>query len=235
MSDVSALPLAPKNPLSIRQLLRAVRNLDAGQEVLRDAGGAVTRIQFGPKWLAPPVVAVFSPGGIRDVLGRNDTYAERCVVHEEVQHLAGDSLFVLPQRAVAAAQACAATGLHQAERPQLRRSHVAGSAVVVRKLAGEWGSRPRPRLQASDHAVAGPLGSRPRLDRPRRRDRRAHARGVVLHRRPCPASGARTAVVADAGTGPCARGGGGVAQRHRRHADRRAVRIRRWMRRSCTP
>ena len=96
MSDVSALPLAPKNPLSIRQLLKAVRTLDAGQEVLRDAGGTVTRIQFGPKWLVPPVVAVFSPNGIRDVLGRNDASAERCVVHEEVQHLAGDSLFVLP-------------------------------------------------------------------------------------------------------------------------------------------
>ena len=30
------------------------------------------------------------------MLGRNDASAERCVVHEEVQHLAGDSLFVLP-------------------------------------------------------------------------------------------------------------------------------------------
>ncbi len=96
MNDVGTLPLAPKNPLSIRQLLAAVRNLDAGQEVLRDAGGPVTRIQFGPKWLFPPVVAVFSPNGIRDVLGRNDSAAERCVVHEEVRHLAGDSLFVLP-------------------------------------------------------------------------------------------------------------------------------------------
>lgn len=96
MSDVSTLPLAPKNPLSIRQLLDAVRNLDAGQEVLREAGGPVTRIQVGPKWLFPPVVAVFSPSGIRDVLGRNDWAAERCVVHEEVRGLAGDSLFVLP-------------------------------------------------------------------------------------------------------------------------------------------
>ncbi|RDH77324.1 cytochrome P450 [Mycolicibacterium moriokaense] len=73
-----------------------MRSLDAGQEVLRDAGGTVTRIQVGPTRLFPPVVAVFSPDGIRDVLGRNDAYSERCVVHDEVRHLAGDSLFVLP-------------------------------------------------------------------------------------------------------------------------------------------
>jgi cytochrome P450 len=94
--DVEALPLVPKNPLSIGQLLKAVRNLDAGQEVLRDAGGSITRVQYGPKWLIPPLVAVFSPDGIRDVLGRNDAFSERCIVHEEVQHAAGDSLFVLP-------------------------------------------------------------------------------------------------------------------------------------------
>jgi cytochrome P450 len=41
-------------------------------------------------------VAVFSSEGIRDVLGRNDAFSERCIVHQEVQHAAGDSLFVLP-------------------------------------------------------------------------------------------------------------------------------------------
>ena len=30
------------------------------------------------------------------MLGRNDAFAERCIVHDEVRHLAGDSLFVLP-------------------------------------------------------------------------------------------------------------------------------------------
>ena len=57
--DVSALPLVPKNPLPIGQLVKAVRNLDGGQEVIRDAGGPLTRVQFGPKWVFPPLVAVF--------------------------------------------------------------------------------------------------------------------------------------------------------------------------------
>ena len=30
------------------------------------------------------------------MFGRSDASAERCVMHEEVQHMAGDSLFVLP-------------------------------------------------------------------------------------------------------------------------------------------
>ena len=94
--DVGALPLAPKNPLPLRRLVKLVRALDTGQELIRDAGGPITRMKFGPKWLFPPLVAVTSPDGIRDVLGRNDAYSERCIIHEEVRHMAGDSLFVLP-------------------------------------------------------------------------------------------------------------------------------------------
>jgi cytochrome P450 len=97
-TDVSALPLAPKNPLPLRQLLKAVRNLDKGQEIIRDAGGPITRVQFGPKGLFPPLVAVMSPAGIRDVLGRGDVFSERCIIHEEVRNMAGDSLFVLPNK-----------------------------------------------------------------------------------------------------------------------------------------
>jgi cytochrome P450 len=96
VTDVSALPLAPKNPLPLRRLAKLVRTLDTGQEVIRDAGGPVSRITFGPKWLFPPIVAVTSPDGIRDVLGRTDALSERCVIHEEVRNIAGDSLFVLP-------------------------------------------------------------------------------------------------------------------------------------------
>jgi cytochrome P450 len=94
--DVSALPLAPKNPLPLRQLVKLMRTLDTGQEMIRDAGGHVSRITFGPKWLFPPIVAVTSPDGIRDVLGSNDAFSERCIIHEEVRNMAGDSLFVLP-------------------------------------------------------------------------------------------------------------------------------------------
>src|SRR4029450_5083680 len=89
-------PLAPKNQLPLRRLVKLVRTLDTGQEVIRDAGGPITRIQFGPKWLYPPIVAGTCPDGIRDVLGRTDDVSDRCIIHEEVRHMAGDSLFVLP-------------------------------------------------------------------------------------------------------------------------------------------
>lgn len=93
---MAGLPPVPKNPLPYRQLVKLVRALDTGQEVIRAAGGPVTRVQIGPKGLCPPLIAVFSADGIRDVLGRNDAFAERCIVHQEVQDMAGDSLFVLP-------------------------------------------------------------------------------------------------------------------------------------------
>ncbi|PRC62527.1 cytochrome P450, partial [Mycobacterium sp. ITM-2017-0098] len=37
-----------------------------------------------------------SPAGMRDVLGRNDASSDRCIIHEQVQEMAGDSLWVLP-------------------------------------------------------------------------------------------------------------------------------------------
>ncbi|MEU0496631.1 cytochrome P450 [Mycobacterium sp. NPDC006124] len=94
--DVSRLPEVPRNPLSLRQLLEAMREFHTGGEVLSAAGGPVTRIQFGPRWLMPPLVVVTSPEGICDVLARNHDLGDRCIVHDEVRHLAGDSLFVLP-------------------------------------------------------------------------------------------------------------------------------------------
>ncbi|MET0455070.1 MAG: cytochrome P450 [Mycobacterium sp.] len=94
--DVSALPLVPRNPLSLRQLLKAVRVFNTGGEVISAAGGPVSRIALGPKWLVPPLILVTSPSGIGDLLARNHVFGERCMVHDEVRQLAGDSLWVLP-------------------------------------------------------------------------------------------------------------------------------------------
>lgn len=96
--DVGALPLAPKNPLPIRQVLSAARVLHTGLPMLSEAGGPVSRFVPLPRFLAPALVLVTSPSGVRDVLGRTDGVTERCLIHEEVRNVAGDNLFVLPNR-----------------------------------------------------------------------------------------------------------------------------------------
>jgi len=94
--DVRALPLAPKNPLPFRQQMRAIRRLHTGIEELRDAGGPITRL-VTPRWLVPPTVVVTSPQGAHDVLSSGDV--DRAVAHDEVRHLLGPNLFVLPNEA----------------------------------------------------------------------------------------------------------------------------------------
>lgn len=94
-ADVSALPLAPMNPLPYLQKLRAVRALHTGVDELRDAGGPVTRLSLGPRWLMPPMVVTTSPQGIRDVLGRKDGVIEKTVIHHEMRRLLGGNLFDL--------------------------------------------------------------------------------------------------------------------------------------------
>ena len=75
--DVSSLPLAPKNPLPYRQRLAAVRSFHTGMDKLRDAGGPVTRVSLGPRWLIPPIVVAASPQAIRDVLSVRDGSFDR--------------------------------------------------------------------------------------------------------------------------------------------------------------
>jgi cytochrome P450 len=96
--DVDALPLAPKNPLPILRVLSAARALHSGLVLLSEAGGPVTRFVPLPKFLAPALVLVTSPDGVRDVLGRTDGLTERCLIHQEVRNVAGDNLFVLPNK-----------------------------------------------------------------------------------------------------------------------------------------
>ena len=95
ITDVAALPLAPKNPLPYPQRLRALRMFHTGQETLRDAGGPVTRVSFGPKWLFPPAVIATSPKAARDVLGRKDAFVDKHIIHREMLQLLGENLFDL--------------------------------------------------------------------------------------------------------------------------------------------
>jgi cytochrome P450 len=94
------LPLAPKNPMPYRQQLKALRSFIDGFQALCDAGGPVTRIVLGPKWLIPPGVMVSSPQGARDVLGRPDEVADRGGVRTmiEMHRLMGGNLLDLPHR-----------------------------------------------------------------------------------------------------------------------------------------
>jgi cytochrome P450 len=99
-TDVAKLPLAPKNPLPYRDQLRAVRSLIDGHQELFDAGGPVTRIVLGPKWLFPTAVLIASPQGARDVLGRTDEVADRGGTTTTIQmrRLMGGNLLDLPHQ-----------------------------------------------------------------------------------------------------------------------------------------
>jgi len=98
LTDVTKLPLAPKNPLRYRHQIRALRSLIDGHQELLDAGGPVTRIVLGPKWLFPTAVLIASPQGARDVLGRTDEIADRggATMAIQMRRLMGGNLLVLP-------------------------------------------------------------------------------------------------------------------------------------------
>lgn len=94
-ADISGLPRVPKNPMSYVRRVQAVRSFHIGLEALRDAGGPVSRVTLGPKWLFPPVVVATSPQAIRDILSRKDDFVEKTVVHREMRLLIGGNLFDL--------------------------------------------------------------------------------------------------------------------------------------------
>ncbi len=95
-----SLPLAPKNPLSYRQRLKAVKSFHTGTERLRDAGGPVTRFSLGPRWLMPPMVLATSPRGIRDILNVKDQSVDKTTpVFTEMRNILGANLANLPYEA----------------------------------------------------------------------------------------------------------------------------------------
>ena len=92
---LNELPLAPRNPLPYRQQVRALRTFHTGLEAMRDAGGPVTRLTLGPKWLMPPIVVATSPRGARDILSRGGGHIEKTRIHHEMRQLLGSNLFDL--------------------------------------------------------------------------------------------------------------------------------------------
>ncbi len=91
------LPLTPKNPLPYRERLKAIREFHTGTNKLRDAGGPVTRVTLGPRWLIPPIVLATSPQGIRDIVSVRDGSVDKTsTVATELRRLLGGNLFVLP-------------------------------------------------------------------------------------------------------------------------------------------
>jgi cytochrome P450 len=97
-TKVRALALAPKNPLPFSRKLKAVRSFVDGFQDLLDAGGPVTRVVLGPKWLLPNVVLIATPQGARDLLGRSDEVADRGRARSmvEMRALMGGNLLNLP-------------------------------------------------------------------------------------------------------------------------------------------
>ncbi|BBZ35588.1 cytochrome P450 [Mycolicibacterium confluentis] len=94
---VETLPEAPLNPLPYRQRLAAVKSYHTGTELLRDAGGPVTKIVLGPRWLMPPIVLATSPQAIRDVLAvRDGTVDKMSPVFAELRAVLGENLVDLP-------------------------------------------------------------------------------------------------------------------------------------------
>jgi cytochrome P450 len=98
--EVGGLELAPKNPLPFRQQLKAVRSYIDGPQALLNAGGPVTRVVLGPKWLLPNVVVIGTPQGARDLLGRTDEIADRGRARTmvEMRALMGGNLLNLPHQ-----------------------------------------------------------------------------------------------------------------------------------------
>jgi cytochrome P450 len=149
-TDVSALPLAPPNPLPYLQQLKVIRTYHTGTEVLRAAGGTVTRITLAPSWITPPLVLVCSPQGAHDVLGRTDGLVDKALpIFDEIRRVLGGNLFTfnhdawMPRR--------------RTLQPIFTKKHVAQFAThmaqAAERLPDHWADGAEVDLDAEVHAL----------------------------------------------------------------------------------
>ena len=76
-TEVARADAGAEESAPVRRQLKAVRSYIDGIQALLDAGGPITRLVLGPKWLLPNVVLIATPQGARDLLGRTDEVADR--------------------------------------------------------------------------------------------------------------------------------------------------------------
>ncbi|HSS23186.1 MAG TPA: cytochrome P450 [Mycobacterium sp.] len=134
--EAGALMLAPKNPLPYWRQLMAARSYIDGLQALVDAGGPISRIVLGPKWLLPNIVLIASPQGARDLLGRADEVSDRGRDRTmvEMRALMGGNLLNLPHQRWLPRR--------RALQPMFTKRHVpryAGHmAAAAQGVAGAW-------------------------------------------------------------------------------------------------
>ncbi|MEE2035317.1 cytochrome P450 [Rhodococcus chondri] len=97
MEEAREYPLAPDVPMSLISRLRAPDMLHTGPVKMRDAGGPVVMVRFGPTRFAAPIAVVTSPQGAHDVVAGSDgAFDKEMTVDRELRKWFGDSLFSLP-------------------------------------------------------------------------------------------------------------------------------------------
>ncbi len=104
----------------VRDLQHRWRGARARTPVARSPGS-----QLGPQWMVPPLVAGHLPeGDRRSCSARNHAFGERCIVHDEVRHLAATACSSCPTSDGCPRKRALQPVFTSPQRPAFRRPHV---------------------------------------------------------------------------------------------------------------
>ena len=136
--DPQNCPLPPDVPMPLVARLRALRVFHTGTTLIREAGGPVTMVRFGPARISPPFAVITSPQGARDVLGGSDgAFDKEGQIHVESRAL-GDNLFNMAHQPWLTRR--------RALQPLFTKRHVADyaghMAAAAEAMVHEWIDRP---------------------------------------------------------------------------------------------
>ncbi len=136
--DAHEYPVPADVPMRLLPKVRALRRFHTGTGLIKDAGGPVTMVRFGPERIVPPFAVVTSPQGARDVLGGSDGgFDKEGLIHVETRAL-GANLFNMPHEPWLTRK--------RVLQPLFTKQHVARYAghmsAAAETLAREWTTRP---------------------------------------------------------------------------------------------